>query len=76
MPFALDHTGKTFGALTVLGRATSVPGRAPNVVGWLCRCVCGREVAVASSELTGASRRDCGCGIVPRKFKRAGHRGI
>lgn len=28
---------------------------------WVCRCVCGREVVVSTSWLTGGDKRSCGC---------------
>ena len=52
-----DLTGMTFGRLTVLRPAGTVCGRAA----WLCRCECGREVAVRGDHLRYGHTASCGC---------------
>lgn len=49
-----DLAGRQFGRLTVIRR---VPGDS----GWLCRCVCGNEVAHAGGELIRGRAKSCGC---------------
>ena len=54
----VDMTGEKVGRLTVLARAEKkVHGR----VGWLCKCVCGREVKVSGKDLRSRHTRSCGC---------------
>lgn len=54
----IDLTGQVFNRWTVLHRVVN-PGR--GEAKWLCRCVCGVERAVASSELRLGNSRSCGC---------------
>ena len=56
---ALDLTGKTFGRLTVLGRA----GKLGNDNAWKCSCSCspGKEVVVRASNLNRGDTVSCGC---------------
>lgn len=50
MPPPLDLTGRTFGRLTVAGRAGRVKfGRWQTA--WLCRCACGAELSVPQDRL-------------------------
>ena len=53
-----DETGKHYGRLTVLRRA-SPPGIG-NFVKWFCKCDCGRERVVRGSDLRSGLIRDCG----------------
>ena len=56
-----DLTGQTFGKLTVVNFA----GR--NKWGnrtWLCKCECGNEKAVRSSNLTAGKTKSCGCAYI------------
>jgi len=55
---AKDLTGRKFGALRVLGKAIN---QGQWDVQYLCRCVCGREMAVTRHALLKGTRRDCGC---------------
>ena len=54
---AKDLTGRTFGRLTVLGPAGSSCGKQT----WLCRCGCGKEVAVRGDHLKSGHTASCGC---------------
>jgi hypothetical protein len=55
----IDLKGKIFGRLTVQSRHTENDkrGRAQ----WLCRCECGTEVVVMSSNLKHGTSKSCGC---------------
>lgn len=56
---AEDLTGKTFGELTVLGRAEVTEHRGSY---WRCRCnACGRECIVNRYRLTANIKTHCGC---------------
>lgn len=50
----IDLTGQTFNRLTVIER---VPGHKL----WRCRCICGAEKAVQSSNLKNGTTKSCGC---------------
>lgn len=53
-----DLAGKLFGRLTVI----SFSGRHANgKTMWLCRCECGKEVAVVSGSLKSGNTKSCGC---------------
>lgn len=53
-----DLTGRTFGRLVVLTRASNDPqGKAQ----WLCRCVCGKTKVVRASNLKKGNTTSCGC---------------
>lgn len=53
-----DLTGKRFHSLTVL-RPT--PERRESCVLWLCRCDCGAEKAIPTTDLTRGRVKSCGC---------------
>lgn len=53
----VDRTGDRYGRLTVVARATN----AGRHVQWLCRCDCGAETIVRSSNLHTGNVRSCGC---------------
>lgn len=55
-----DETGNRYGMLTVLRRYDTSD---PSSVGayWLCRCDCGKEVAVQGTKLRNGNTRSCGC---------------
>lgn len=55
-----DITGQRFGRLTVIRRDGSSPG---SIARWLCRCDCGNESMVASTNLghRSGNTRSCGC---------------
>lgn len=48
-----NRTGKQYDQLTVLGYSGNR--------NWLCRCTCGNEVTVRSSNLASRNTRSCGC---------------
>ena len=50
-------TGQRFGRLTVVERAGSID----SFAAWKCRCDCGNEVVVASSQLRKGLVKSCGC---------------
>ena len=60
MSAAIDLTGRTFGALTVLRRDDERVGKDAF---WICRCGrCGKEKSIRSVYLTGPrAYQDCGC---------------
>lgn len=53
----MDLIGKTFGELEVIGEA---PAKGRNTY-WLCRCSCGTEKAISTSNLVQGSTKSCGC---------------
>lgn len=58
-----DLTGRTFGRLTVLGRAEDVREGIYNRtrVVFSCACSCGRVMSVRSHSLTSGRSQSCGC---------------
>lgn len=52
-----DLTGKKYGHLTVLRRAENKNNR----VYWRCKCDCGNEVDVISTNLKSGQKTHCGC---------------
>lgn len=73
-PRVKDLTGKRFGRLTAMEFVCRHNGQSR----WLCRCDCGEDIVVASSELTRrtrASTQSCGClkrELTIRRFTRHG----
>lgn len=65
-----DLTGMTFGYLTVIERADDyiTPLNGKVYVQWLCKCICGKETIVTSSNLKSGSTVSCGCKN-PKKLK-------
>ena len=62
MPKLNDITGQQFGRLIVLGishRQRLSPRR--SIVHWQCRCICGTEISVRSSDLGTGNTQSCGC---------------
>ena len=55
---AIDLTGKEFGRLTVIEKRGS--DKHGNAM-WLCKCECGNEVIVRSSNLRNGNTVSCGC---------------
>lgn len=51
--------GKTYGFYTAI-KYLGYRGRLSNPY-WLCKCVCGKEVAVKSTHLRDGSAKSCGC---------------
>lgn len=56
---SVDLTGRTFGALTVLGLSPSA--RKDGGLVWTCRCRCGTLYDCAATLLTTGKRTHCGC---------------
>ncbi len=65
---AIDITGRKFGRLTVLHRASYTGYSAL----WMCRCDCGKEKAVRSMHLRSGASASCGC-VRPRFIGRVKH---
>ena len=53
----VDRRDHKYGRLTVLRRVPSNN----NHLRWLCRCSCGEEVSVQSSNLSSGNTKSCGC---------------
>lgn len=53
-----DLTGQTFGYLTAIAPTNK---RENRKVVWKCKCVCGKEVEVVSTNLTAGRTKSCGC---------------
>jgi len=53
-----DLTGRVFGRLTVLSRATNDDTRHTR---WFCSCSCGQETTIRADYLKQASEPSCGC---------------
>lgn len=66
----VDHSGQTFGRLTVLRRATEdeifATDKKPHYV---CQCRCGAEVVVRKSHLTTGETVSCGCWNSDKMYK-------
>lgn len=56
-PKFVDLTGQRFGRLAVVKETTAPSGR----LAWLCRCDCGAEKTVLSSNLRSGATTSCGC---------------
>lgn len=57
-----DLTGKTFGLLTVIYRAPDhISSSGIKRVKWHCKCDCGNEIDVLSSNLVAGKTISCGC---------------
>ena len=68
-----DLTGQKIGYWTVIEKR---PNRGKHIM-WLCRCECGNEREVASSELISKSSTSCGCkriATLKKKFTKHGMR--
>lgn len=59
-PCALDLTGQTFGRWTVLRLTEPGLARTDGHRVWICRCECGVERPIPSSNLRSGSSRGCG----------------
>lgn len=57
MPRLIDLTGKVYGRLSVLYRATAT-GDKPR---WFCECECGVQKSILGSDLRGGLVQSCGC---------------
>lgn len=71
-----DLTGKHFGNLTVLGRASSRINHGQKKTYWLCKCKCGNEKEVLSSNLLRGNSKSCSCLSIIASKKRALSSGI
>lgn len=60
----MDLTSRLFGRLTVLSRADN---NKQGNTRWLCRCTCGVEKVVRSSDLQRGDSKSCGCLRAPFK---------
>lgn len=58
MPKALDLKNKKFGKLLVLYQ---LPERKNGKIVWHCKCDCGNECNVISTNLKGGKTISCGC---------------
>lgn len=65
--FSVDHTGRIYGVLTVIGWAGVVRGRSS----WNCHCICGRIRVVRADGLTALKHKACLCEPRPVKEKHA-----
>jgi hypothetical protein len=73
MPKLNDLTGKRFGRLEVLGRATN--DKSGNRM-WLCRCDCGEETTVYGVHISRGKSLSCGCLQREETGKRARTHGL
>ena len=60
-----DITGQTYGRLTALYNTGKVSPSQGAI--WRCRCICGNELDVPISRLTGKTKKSCGCLKIVRK---------
>lgn len=72
MPKKIDLTGQTFGRLTVL---YELPERKNGKVQWHCKCQCGNEKDVISTQLTSGRTQSCGC-LQKERTSEANSKGI
>lgn len=56
-----DLSGRTYGRLTVIEYAKKDTPRPYGHSLWLCRCECGKEVFVCSTNLVQGRTKSCGC---------------
>lgn len=59
MGFIINEMGNKYAMLTVLSRARN--NHSGHYATWLCRCDCGKEKIVTSSNLRLGRVRNCGC---------------
>lgn len=57
----IDLTGRRFGRLTVVEQDATAPSGAGRCAKWICRCDCGNETTVYSSNLLRGITKSCGC---------------
>lgn len=57
--FGQKLNGKTFGNLKVISKTTERNKKGSIL--WFCKCLCGNELLVPTSQLTGGKTRSCGC---------------
>lgn len=51
-----DYSNQSFNRLTAL-----FPIKFNNYVGWLCKCECGKEIALITNKITSGATKSCGC---------------
>lgn len=56
MPKINNLQGKVFGRLTVIEKSYE-----KKRTSWLCKCICGNEITVATDKLNSQWTRSCGC---------------
>lgn len=56
-----DLSGQKFNRLTVIKRVPKPEHLKRNCVYWLCKCDCGGETILATSEITKGGTKSCGC---------------
>lgn len=71
-PGQKDLTGQRFGRLVAV-EATEMRGQGGATI-WRCRCDCGREAMVSSSQLLKGARKSCGCLSRPELVDLTGQR--
>jgi hypothetical protein len=64
-----DFMGRVFGRLTVIAAKGKVN---KNGYSWLCRCECGNEKVISTSNLTSNKTRSCGCYAMEERYKAIG----
>lgn len=69
----VDHTGKTFGLLTIVKRAEN--NRFKNAQ-WICKCECGNLTKAVARVLVSGETRSCGCLIAKSTKERATTHGM
>lgn len=67
----IDLTGKTFGALTVLGVAFRAGSNA-KYIHWWTLCKCGKKKAITGGSLRNRLTRSCGCGLGTKRLVHGG----
>lgn len=72
MPKREDLTGKNFGYLTVISRASCGDGK----VLWNCKCKCGNFVRVSTGILNSGHTKSCGCAKIEATIKRNTKHGL
>jgi hypothetical protein len=60
MSVMVDHTGETFGRLTVIRRVPEEP-KHHGKTAWECRCACGGTTIVVAPSLLNGLTKSCGC---------------
>lgn len=67
----IDLTGQKFNKLTVIKRVEDyISPNGHHYVQWLCKCDCGKDVVVLSSNLKSGHTKSCGCYNIEMIVKR------
>lgn len=69
----IDMTGKRFGRLTVISRASNINGK---ISAWTCRCDCGTIKVVRGYDLRSGGTKSCGCYRRDAMVKASTHHGM